>query len=180
MLDFVLVMTLVELLQSAGFVTWVYGPAQGFLALLRPPLAAYINGIATFRAAYAWYSSRRSGQAMQWSKTAHFFPTAASGGVPPSNRSDFGRSEQARHEELHLALEEQRHSREALGETLVRLGFVKERDVIEAFAEQTGTTTVLNDDLFPDVEVLAILPEELARRLCGFRSGSNTARSFWP
>lgn len=165
-LDFVLVMTLVELLQSACFVTWLYGPLQGFLSVLRPPLSAFINGVATFRAAYAWYSSRRSGQAMQWSKTAHFFPTEQ---ALAEFRRQIGQilvdRDKLSHEELHLALEEQRHSRASLGDTLVRLGFVKERDVVEAFAEQTGTTTALNDDLVPEADVLALLPEEIARRL---------------
>jgi bacteriophage N4 adsorption protein B len=165
-LDFVLVMTLVELLQSAFFVSWVYGPLQGFLSVFRPPLSAYINGIATLRAAYAWYGSQRSGQAMKWSKTAHFFPTEQ---ALAEFRRQIGQilidQDKLSHEELHLALEEQRHSRASLGETLVRLGFVKERDVVEAFAEQTGTTTALNDDLVPEADVLALLPEALARRL---------------
>jgi bacteriophage N4 adsorption protein B len=165
-LDFVLVMTLIELLQSAFFVAWLYGPLQGFLSVLRPPLAAFINGVATVRAAYAWYSSRQTGQAMQWSKTAHFFPTEQ---ALAEFRRQIGQilidSDKLSHEELHLALEEQRHSRASLGETLVRLGFVKERDVVEAFAEQTGTTTALHDDLVPEADVLALLPEEIARRL---------------
>lgn len=166
MLDFVLIVTLLELLQTAWFVAWVYGPVQGLLAILRPPLAGFINGIATFRAGYAWYQSRRSGKAMAWSKTAHFFPTEIA-------LSEFRRQigqilidqNKLSPERLHIALEEQRHSREALGETLVRLGFVQERDVVEAFAEQTGTTTALQDDLVPEVDMLLLLPEEISRRI---------------
>jgi adsorption protein B len=166
MLDFVLAMTLVELLQSALFVSWLYGPLQGFLAILRPPLSAYINGIATVRAAYAWYRSQRSGQNMKWSKTEHVFPTEQ---ALAEFRRQIGQilidQDKLSPEELHLGLEEQRHSRKSLGETLVRLGFVKERDVVEAFAEQTGTTTALNDDLVPEADMLSLLPEELARRM---------------
>ncbi|MFN2527904.1 MAG: glycosyl transferase family protein [Candidatus Baltobacteraceae bacterium] len=166
MLDFVLIMTLIELLQSAWFVAWVYGPLQGILSIFRPPLAGFINGIATLRAGYAWYQSRRTGQAMKWSKTAHFFPTETA-------LSEFRRQigqilidqNKLSADQLHLALEEQQHSREALGETLVRLGFVQERDVVEAFAEQTGTSTALHDDLVPEVDMLLLIPEEVSRRL---------------
>ncbi|GAC1387853.1 MAG: glycosyl transferase family protein [Vulcanimicrobiaceae bacterium] len=166
MLDFVLFMTLLELLQSAFFVAWVYGPLQGILSIFRPPIAGLINGVATLRAAYAWYQSRRTGEAMKWSKTAHFFPTETA-------LSEFRRQigqilidqNKLSHDELHLALEQQRHSRESLGETLVRMGFVKERDVVEAFAEQTGETTALQDDLIPEVDMLLRLPEETARRI---------------
>lgn len=166
MLDFVLIMTLLELLQSAWFVAWVYGPLQGVLSIFRPPLAGFINGIATLRAGYAWYQSRRTGEAMKWSKTAHFFPTEV---ALAEFRRQIGQilidQNKLSHDQLHLALEEQRHSREALGETLVRLGFVQERDVVEAFAEQTGTSTALNDDLVPEVDMLLLLPEDLARRI---------------
>jgi adsorption protein B len=166
MLDFVLAMTLVELLQTAFFVSWVYGPLQGLLAIFRPPLAAYINGIATFRAGYAWYRSRQTGKDMRWSKTEHVFPTEQ---ALAEFRRQIGQilidRDKISHDELRLGLEEQRHSRESLGEALVRLGFVKERDVVEAFAEQTGSTTALNDDLVPETDMLSLLPEEIARRI---------------
>ncbi|GAC1653925.1 MAG: hypothetical protein NVS9B12_04240 [Vulcanimicrobiaceae bacterium] len=166
MLDFVLIMTLLELLQSVWFVAWVYGPLHGMLSILRPPLAGFINGVATFRAGYAWYKSRRSGQAMKWSKTSHFFPTET---ALAEFRRQIGQilidQDKISPAQLNLAVAEQQHGREALGETLVRLGFVKERDVVEAFAEQTGTNTALHDDLIPEVDMLLLLPEEAARRM---------------
>lgn len=165
-LDFVLIMTLIDLLQSAFFVAWVYGPLQGALAIVRPPIAAYINGIATFRAAYAWYRSQTTGKPMLWSKTAHVFPTEQ---ALAEFRRQIGQilvdQDKLSNSDLHLALEEQRHSRESLGDALVRMGFVKERDVVEAFAEQTGSATALEDDLIPDLDALALLTEDLARRL---------------
>jgi hypothetical protein len=129
-------------------------------------LSAYINGIATCRAAYAWYRSVQTGKAMVWSKTEHVFPTET---ALAEFRRQIGQilidQDKLSTEELGLGLEEQRHSRLSLGETLVRLGFVKERDVVEAFAEQSGAATALNDDLVPEADMVALLPEAVARAL---------------
>ncbi|MDQ2680139.1 MAG: phage adsorption protein NrfB [Candidatus Eremiobacteraeota bacterium] len=165
-LDFVLVMTLVELLQTALIVAWLYGPLQGCLSLLRPPWSAFINGCATLSAAYAFTVAQMFHTDMQWSKTAHAFPTEV---TLAEFRRQIGQillsNDKISQEQLRLGLEEQKHSRGRLGETLVRLGFVKKREVAEAIAAETGTPTAWDDELTPDPDVLALLPESLARSI---------------
>ena len=75
LLAFVLASTLLELVQSACFTTWIYGPQAGLLSVLRAPVAAYVNGIATFRAIKTFVTSLVRGTPMAWAKTAHVFPT---------------------------------------------------------------------------------------------------------
>jgi len=89
LLLFVLAMTLADLLQTAALITWVYGPLHGFLCVLRAPVGACINGVATVRALVAFFRSLATGTPMTWSKTAHAFPThlplhvAGMGGMAP-------------------------------------------------------------------------------------------------
>jgi adsorption protein B len=75
LLAFVLASTLLELVQGAGFTTWIYGPKAGLLSIARAPVAAYVNGVATFRALWTFTASAVRGVPMQWAKTAHVFPT---------------------------------------------------------------------------------------------------------
>jgi bacteriophage N4 adsorption protein B len=75
LLEFVLLTTLLELIQGACFTTWIYGREAGLLSVLRAPVAAYINGRATFRALRTFFGSLIRNKPMQWAKTAHVFPT---------------------------------------------------------------------------------------------------------
>jgi len=75
LLEFVLAGTLIELLQTACFVAWVYGPLQGVLSLLRAPLAAIINGVATTRAIQTFVNAAVRRQPLRWAKTTHAFPS---------------------------------------------------------------------------------------------------------
>jgi bacteriophage N4 adsorption protein B len=75
LLEFVLVGTLIELLQTACFVAWVYGPLQGVLSLFRAPLAAIINGVATTKAIQSFTNAAIRRQPLRWAKTTHAFPT---------------------------------------------------------------------------------------------------------
>ena len=75
LLFFVMTTTLLELIQGACFTTWIYGRQAGLLSVLRAPVAAYINGRATFRAIRTFVASLISKQPMKWAKTAHVFPT---------------------------------------------------------------------------------------------------------
>ena len=70
------------------------------------------------------------------------------------------------HEDLHRALEEQRRTGEKLGVTLIRLGLVDETTLIKSLAKQLGILRIALD-LMPAVkpEILAHIPEEVARRL---------------
>jgi bacteriophage N4 adsorption protein B len=75
-LNLVLLGTLFELVQTACFTAWVYGPTQGLLSIVRAPFVALINGLATIRALYTFMRSRFTNRAMAWSKTQHVFPGA--------------------------------------------------------------------------------------------------------
>ena len=75
LLEFVLAGTLIELLQTACFVAWVYGPLQGVLSLFRAPLAAIINGVATTKAIQTFVNAAVRRQPLRWAKTTHAFPT---------------------------------------------------------------------------------------------------------
>jgi hypothetical protein len=77
LLLFVLVSTLLELVQGACFTTWIYGLQAGLLSTLRAPVAAYINGRATIRALRTFFGSLIRGEPMKWAKTAHVFPSSA-------------------------------------------------------------------------------------------------------
>ncbi|OAT79872.1 type II secretion system protein GspE [Desulfotomaculum copahuensis] len=66
-------------------------------------------------------------------------------------------------EQLQQALAGQRRSSERLGRVLVRMGFVTERDITSALADQLGIAQV-GGGLVTDPQLLALLPEQLARR----------------
>ncbi len=77
LLEAVLAGTLIQLVQTACFVSWVYGPLEGLLSIPRTPLGAIINGLASIRAIYTFAESKIKRQPLRWAKTAHFFPNAA-------------------------------------------------------------------------------------------------------
>jgi len=90
LLAFVFAVTALQVVQSAVLIGWVYGPLQGILYLIRVPIGASINAMATIRAWSAFIKSHVRGTPMTWAKTAHIFPTksvveeATSVGVPKS------------------------------------------------------------------------------------------------
>jgi adsorption protein B len=163
LLDLVLAMTVWRLVNKAYFVASLYGPLQGMLAVLRPPWAAVINGFATMRAIAMFTTAMREKRTVVWSKTTHAFPSDRVLGefrrqlgqvLIDSNKLDEG--------ELDSALS-QKQPGERLGDTLVRLGMVSERDVIEAIADQSGMVSGVDNDLVPTAEALACLPQEVAQ-----------------
>ncbi len=68
-------------------------------------------------------------------------------------------------EQLALALRSRQDARERLGQTLVRLGLLKERDVTELLGEQFSLVVVDAEQLAKaDPEAVALVPEHLARQ----------------
>jgi len=67
--------------------------------------------------------------------------------------------------ELKLALEEQLRTGEKLGEILIRLGFVTEDEVAYALSHQAGVEFVNLEDVVINPAVLKIVPYKLAREL---------------
>ena len=163
LLDLVLAMTLWRLMQKAYFVASMYGPVQGLLAVVRPPWGAVINGLATLRAIALFTHAMREKRTVVWSKTEHSFPSE---GVLGEFRRQLGQvlveQNKLEEDELTRALAN-RQMGERLGDTLVRLGMVSERDVIDAIADQSGVASGVDNDLVPSVEALARLPHEVAQ-----------------
>jgi adsorption protein B len=77
LLEFVLAGTLVQVVQTACFVSWVYGPLEGLLSIPRTPLATVINGLASIRAVYTFAEAKIKRRPLRWAKTEHVFPTTA-------------------------------------------------------------------------------------------------------
>lgn len=68
--------------------------------------------------------------------------------------------------ELHTALEACHRHRSRLGTQLLRLGFVNERQLLEALAEQTGRPPVPREIIdAATLDVMGLLPLRIARRL---------------
>ncbi|MDR7540453.1 MAG: ATPase, T2SS/T4P/T4SS family, partial [Armatimonadota bacterium] len=65
---------------------------------------------------------------------------------------------------LSRALEQQRHTGERLGEVVISLGLAAPEEVATALARQLGLEFVRPSDLLLPREVLALVPEDLARR----------------
>jgi adsorption protein B len=163
LLDVVLAMTLWRLVQKAYFVASMYGAWQGLLATIRPPWASVINGLATIRAIALFTNAIREKRKVVWSKTDHSFPTER---VLGEFRRQLGQvlieSNKLDERELAEALKH-KQADERLGDTLVRLGMVSERDVIDAIADQSGAVSGIDNDLMPSAEALARMSFETAR-----------------
>ncbi len=159
-------MTLWRLVQKAYFVASMYGPLQGLLAVIRPPWGSVINGLATLRAIALFTHATREKRTVVWSKTEHSFPSE---GVFGEFRRQLGQVlvEQNKLDESELSRAlEQKKSGERLGDTLVRLGIVSERDVIDAIADQSGVASGVDNDLVPTPDALGRLPFEVAQDNC--------------
>ena len=65
---------------------------------------------------------------------------------------------------LTRAIEEQSQSKERLGEVLLRLGLVSQKDISRALARQLALPYVDLDDVVPQESALLALPEHLARQ----------------
>jgi len=135
------------------------------LCLVRQPLATLINAMAMVYATRTFVVSHLTGKPMAWAKTSHIVPTDV---AFTEFRRELGQlllaDGKVTQMQLTHAVEEQMQSNERLGETLIRLGYVQERDVVEALAGQLGCKTAISDDLIPDVALLELIPEDFARR----------------
>jgi type IV pilus assembly protein PilB len=69
-------------------------------------------------------------------------------------------------QDLETAIEEQRRTGQLLGTTLVRLGLVSERDLLERLQAQLGLALVDLDDVVVDETVLQHVAEDLAKKYC--------------
>lgn len=68
------------------------------------------------------------------------------------------------HEQIEAALKYQNKEGSKIGQALIRLGFVKPRDVLEALAEQLGLRTVDLGEMDISPSVIELVPQSVARR----------------
>jgi bacteriophage N4 adsorption protein B len=164
-LTFVFCITIARLLQKTYFVASIYGPKHGLLALIRIPWGAIINAAATARAFWLVGKAEITGTHVVWSKTTHAFPTEA---ALHEYRRQLGEvlieAELVTNDDIALALA-QRHKGERIGETLVRLGYLTQRELVGAVATQIGATDGTNDDLIPTKEALEFITLDQAREM---------------
>ena len=66
--------------------------------------------------------------------------------------------------QLQAALEQQRASRDLLGEVLLTLNFVTEHDLSKALAQEAGVPFLAIEGQRPDRSAIALVPESFARR----------------
>ena len=67
-------------------------------------------------------------------------------------------------EDLDKALSEQKNSNEKLGRVLLKLGFVSENDLINAYSQQMGHRIIdVEEILKSDLDVTALLSEDFAK-----------------
>jgi bacteriophage N4 adsorption protein B len=156
-LELVFVLTCFRLFQKAYFVSSVYGPTQGVLALARVPWASTVNAAATARACWLVAKASLTGTQVTWSKTTHAFPTDR---ALHEYRRQLGEvlieDEIVSGDDIAIALEE-RLEGERIGETLVRLGYLTQRQLVGAVAKQIGVSDGTGDDLMPTPEALALI-----------------------
>jgi bacteriophage N4 adsorption protein B len=158
----VLAFSIVRVLQKGYFVGTIYGPRQGLLSVLRIPWGGIINAFATLRACRLFLRSTLTGTPLVWSKTAHAFPTRA---ALSEYRRQLGEvlieQELVSSDDVAVALAERREG-ERIGETLVRLGYLTQRQLTGAVARQIGAEDGSRDDLVASRDALALLTHEEA------------------
>jgi adsorption protein B len=162
-LELVFVLTVMRVFQKAYFVSSVYGPTQGILALVRIPWGATVNAAATARACWLVSKASLTGTEVTWSKTTHSFPTDR---ALHEYRRQLGEvlieDELVSNDDIAMALAE-RLEGERIGETLVRLGYLTRRQLVGAVAKQIGVGDATGDDLLPTAAALALITQPDAR-----------------
>ncbi len=163
LLDFVLAMTLWRLMQKAYFVSSIYGPLQGLLAVIRPPWGSVINGLATLRAIALFTDAMR--EKRPWcgarpntvSRAKAFWASSAvSSARCSSNRTSWTKA-------TCRARSIKRRAANAWAIRWCVWAWSSERDVIDAIADQSGVASGVDNDLVPSADALGRLPFEVAQ-----------------
>ena len=68
-------------------------------------------------------------------------------------------------EQLDAALELQRKEKQFIGEILVRLGFVEERDIVVALVVQCGLPYIAINKIQIDPQIIKLIPPDLAQNV---------------
>ncbi len=141
----------------------IYGPKQAAGALLRTPWANLINFASTIHALKTFFLAKLLRVEVKWAKTAHAFPTREQlmeykrrlGELLLENRLVSA-------PQLERALEAQGRTGERLGEALIRLGYLTEREFTRMLGKQQNIEVHEVDPARIDLAALRKLPREAA------------------
>ncbi len=140
-----------------------YGWIQAFLSIPRFVWGNIINFAATTRAIYLFGRYLCTGKLIAWDKTDHVLPTEQELRRYRHKLGDLLLEKKFLSvRELNRALEEQKKKKLPLGTLLVRMGLVKEDDLIHVLGLQLQLQTQEIDPFAVPLEVIQALPRHLA------------------
>ena len=155
-----------RLVQRFVAVNRISGWPQAFLSIPRAVIANTINFAATAVAVKQFLSASRTGERVQWQKTAHVFPPAEElrehrrrlGDLLLENRL-------VTLAQLRSALEAQQRNGKKLGQVLTQSGYISEEDLLRVLGQQLGLPFGRIDYRSIDPAWLQKLPRETAEKL---------------
>lgn len=145
--------------------TWrIAGPAQAALAVPRIVWGNVINFCAVAKSTHMFLKSRWTGKKLVWAKTAHAFPSEEQLLGFKRKLGDLLLERRLLTlSKLEQALKRQKESGALLGDTLVDLGLVPERVIIEVLGAQLKIETCVVDCERVTRESFDLVPESAAR-----------------
>ena len=153
-----------RIFQRAVAVSRVSTWQQALVSIPRLVWGNLINFVSVINAAQQFFRFARTGEKMPWAKTDHAFPSEAElrkfkrklGDLLLENRLLSLKN-------LEHALRVQGETGDRLGEILVRLGYVKEENIATVLASQLGIQAHRIDTSKVTPEMIAMIPEKVAR-----------------
>lgn len=154
-----------RLIIRAHCVYVVYGLVQAIWSVPRLVWGNFISFFATNRAIWIWLSAKVTGRPFQWEKTQHVFPTEEKIGTFRRRLGDLLLERKyIRVDQLEQALARQREDPRPLGEILLSMGLVGERELFQTLGLQLQVSSVEIVPTETPLEALRSLPQELAQR----------------
>jgi adsorption protein B len=155
----------VRLFQRALCVGRIYGTSQALLSMPRQVWGNVINFAAVCRAFWLFSRSLVTGQRIAWDKTAHEFPSEAQMVAFRRKLGDLLLERRAvTVAQLEEALRRQREQPRPLGAILLEMGLVREEQLVQVLGTQLRLSTREIDPYSVPLELLRLLPRELAVR----------------
>jgi len=147
------------------YTTRIYGPWQGLLSVPRLFWGNFINFCATMRALRMYARYLITGNIIAWDKTAHVYPTEEEMRTYRRRLGDVLLDKRyITVHQLDVALEQQKKTGRALGDVLLDLGLIKEDDLVQTLGAQFRLSTSQIDPYAVPLEVLMLIPKEIAQR----------------
>lgn len=152
-----------RLILRAHCVYVVYGWAQALWSAPRLVWGNFISFFATTRAIWLWLRAKLFGRPFTWEKTMHVFPTDEK---ISSFRQRLGdlliERKHIRFDQLEQALAAQKQTGRPLGEILLAMGVLSERDLFRALGAQWQIEDVEIDPMTVPITALQLVGRETA------------------